>query len=363
MMSTNFRGEVFKLCKKLKDDNASKQIRDLVYEMSVTKENKKTGEIIKNSHGDFMQLAKSHNYQFMDYLFVDDNADEFKLPAFMSIGHLTSEERLLIESGHRTLMRFIELCLTDISKKSKLIANAISPYFLHKDVNVSAESEAILDDCEYESVVKAFKNGKVYKALINSNISLMFKNIDLNLMRTLMDKMNKDIQRSYCDDLSSDLKRFYKRFSNSVEDGSDIIYEYIMLMHSLKESLAIACQLMYGAIFANNLIVLDNDNLISIEKHNSSYLCSYYKVFVQGAFFNISGSIVGDVILLNCIDSEDRQIHDFGMVISTTVNLIGEYGKTSKILFVIIDAEMNPIHNITNTIIEHGLPKVVKLPK
>ena len=62
MMSTNFRTEVFKLCKKLQKDQISQKIGDMIHDMSVVVESKEVGEkvtagnqqngTVKGSHGE-----------------------------------------------------------------------------------------------------------------------------------------------------------------------------------------------------------------------------------------------------------------------------------------------------------------------
>lgn len=160
-MSLSFRNEVFALCKKAQKNMAAKEISDTIMALKITKGNISSGEIPRNPHGDFAQLAEHSNNQFHGYLFVDDNADKIQLPAFLSIKRLSNEERMAIEKGHKTLTRFVELCLNDMREKSPIIADAISPYFLYKSVTLNNDSISLFEDSEYDNLVKAFKSGKV----------------------------------------------------------------------------------------------------------------------------------------------------------------------------------------------------------
>lgn len=112
-MSLSFRNEVFALCKKAQKNMAAKEISNTIMALKITKGNISSGEIPRNPHGDFAQLAEHSNNQFHGYLFVDDNADKIQLPAFLSIKRLSNEERMAIEKGHKTLTRFVELCLNE----------------------------------------------------------------------------------------------------------------------------------------------------------------------------------------------------------------------------------------------------------
>ena len=69
---------------------------------------------------------------------------------------------MAIEKGHKTLTRFVELCLNDMREKSPIIADAISPYYLYKGVSLNNDTISLFEDSEYDDLVKSFKSGKVY---------------------------------------------------------------------------------------------------------------------------------------------------------------------------------------------------------
>lgn len=245
-------------------------------------------------------------------------------------------------------------------EKSPIIADAISPYFLYKSVTLNNDSISLFEDSEYDNLVKAFKSGKVYKAVYDSDIDRFSKIIiNKNNLQAIMTIMEREFSTGYNEDIPPDLSTLSVRLLNKQLNAPDILYAYAIMIYALKESLRMACQLLYGAICGGDLVVLNNDNLISIENRTSSQICNFYKVFVQGALFSVVGNLVGDVLLMDCDDSTNNHIHEFGMVTSTTIQLAGEFGQTSKISFVIVDNELIPISNITNTILSHGLPKIV----
>lgn len=357
-MSLSFRNEVFALCNKVQNNTDAKVISNSIMALKITKGDIFSGEMPRNPHGDFAQLAEHSNNQFHGYLFVDDNADKIQLPAFLSIKRLSSEERMAIEKGHKTLTRFVELCLNDMRGKSPIIADAISPYYLYKGVSLNNDTISLFEDSEYDDLVKSFKRGKVYKALFDSDINRFSQIINKNNLQALMSVIEKEFSTGYNEDIPSDLNALSMRLLNKQLNAPDILYAYAIMIYALKESLRMACQLLYGAICGGNLVVLNNDNLINIENRTSSQICNFYKVFVQGALFSAVGNLVGDVLLIDCYDSTDNHIHEFGMVTSTTIQFGGEFGETSKISFIIVDNELIPISNITNTILSHGLPNI-----
>lgn len=81
-MSTNFRTEMFKLCKKLQKDEASQRVGKIIHDMSVVTESKEIGEKIADSRHDFAYIAKHSNTEFHGFVFVDDNLDIIDIPHF-----------------------------------------------------------------------------------------------------------------------------------------------------------------------------------------------------------------------------------------------------------------------------------------
>lgn len=358
-MSQSFRNEIFTLCKELQKNENIKEISNTIKSLKFTKRDIATGEIPKNLHGDFAQLADQNNSQFHGYLFVDDNADKIQKSAFISIKHLSAEERCEIEKGHKTLTRFIDLCLSDIRNKSSIIGDAISPYYLYRSVVVSDDSSSLLDDGAYDLAVNAFKNGRLYKALYSADLDNLARILNTENLQLVISEIEKEFNAAYVDEIPPNLNAFAMRLLNKELNAPDILYAYAIVIYALKESLRMACQLLYDAICGGNLVVLNNDNLIKIENRVSSQICEHYKAFVQGIIFSIVGNLIGDILLIDCDISTDEHIHKFGMVTSTTLQFSREFGETSKISFVVVDDEMIPIFNITNTILRHGLSPIV----
>ena len=358
-MSQSFRNEIFTLCKELQKNGKNKEISDTIKSLRFAKRDAATKEIPKNLHGNFAQLAEQNNSQFHGYLFVDDNADKIQSPAFIGIKHLSAEERCVIEKGHKTLTHFIDLCLNDIRNKSSIIGDAINPYYLYKSVIISDDSPSLLDDSAYDLAVKAFKNGRLYKALYSTDIDNLAQIMNTGNLQLVISRIEKEFNTGYNDEISPNINAFAMRLLNKELNAPDILYAYAIVIYALKESLRLACQLLYDAICGGDLVVLNNDNLIRIENRVSSQICEYYKVFVQGIMFGFIGNLVGDILLIDCDVSTDEHIHEFGMVTSTTLQFGREFGATSKISFVVVDKELIPIFNITDTILRHGLPPIV----
>ncbi len=360
-MKSNFRSEVFKLCNSLQKNSVAKEIGTLIHDLSVSVGNKQAGFLKNTLHGDFAYIAQHSHNQFQGYLFVDDNADTLELPSPFRLEHLTEDERILIERGHITLKRFVNLCLKEIREKSKIVSEAINPYFLFKDVSCNQLVKPLLSDDEMCSAVNAFKAGKVYKALIDSKFEYVFRKIDKSKMSVLVGTMEKEISKCFGEDISSDLREFSIKLmeKNKYEDATDVMFSFVILMIALKESLGVACQLFYEAICGGDLIVLNNDNIINIENKSSNMICKRYKVLIQGMYISHISNSIGSVLLIDCDSTYGGHIHEFGMITEKTCSFTESMGNTTKYAFVILNEEMIYIYNMTENIIKIGLPDVI----
>lgn len=357
-MST-FRTEVFNICKKLQTLDKSHDISALIRDMSVSTENKETGEIKNTKHGDFAYAAKHSNNQFHGYLYVDENIETINKQVPISVEKLLKEEREILEIGHRTLVRFIHLCLSDFKSKSTTIAECMNPYAIFKKVSFVDSGESLLTDEEMQPAIEAFKKGKVYQALLKSNLTTLFENIPSDQMIALIDVTGKEVKKSYDDITNSDIDEFSSRNLSGYKNIQDVMLSVSILLFALKESLRMACNLFYEAICGDDLIVLNNDNIINIENKTSNRVVERYKVLIQDITFHISGDSMGSVLLLDCETMNGTKIHEFGMIIASTISFAGEMGYTTKYTFLTVNDELINIHIITDSILQKDLPKLI----
>ena len=357
----NYRTELFKLCKKLQKDKEAQKIQRLVHDMSVSIENQDTGFFKDCLHGGFAYLAKQSNSQFQGYLYVDEHLNGVELPIPLKAERVTESERALLERGHRTLLRFVELCLEELKVKENLVADAANPYFLFPEVSFSTSAAPLLSDEELQPAVRAFQTGKAYQAMLAFDLEKMFEKLQRQDLQKLIAVMEREIGQSYDEEeVPEDIQKFSLRLNaqRDKQDAASYLMSGVIILAALKSSLTIGCQMLYEAICGGDLIVLDNDNVISIEKSTSNTLFRSCKVLMQGLYVSTVSQGVRNVVLLDCDPSETRHLHEFGMVIGMTESVKRDLGATTRFTFVILDDEMNPIHNLTNHIIRTRIPEM-----
>lgn len=361
-MIMDFRNELFALCKTLQKTESAQSIAELIFNLSVSSASKNPNEKIINTHGDFAQIAKHFNTGFHGYLFLDENFESFIKPNMFRVEHLTADERYLLERGHKTLSRFVSLCLSEIAEKSAVLAESMNPYSYYKPINVSEEATPLISDEDFCAAVSAFKSGKVYKALVSSDIAAIINTISQTNMFILIKAIEKETDQCLGEDVSKEIKDFSQRMNMKAYTVNDALFAFSLLIFALKDSLKIACQMLYRAICGTPLFVLNNENIISIEKSVDSIVCQYYKVHSQAMPRGISGNDMGSILLIDCDPQYGPHIHEFGMLVAQTINLAGEFGQSAKYSFVTVDEELVYIHHLTGEILRIGLPIVKKMP-
>lgn len=356
-MPTDFRREIFQLCKKLHDNKDAQKIGQMIHKMSVVSNTTQIGEKVTTSKNDFAYIAKHENSEFHGFLFLDENIEEIKLPEFLTPERLSTEERNLLERGHCTLTRFIDLCLSDIKEESLLVAESLSPYFMFKNIKISESVEPLISDLDLLPAVNAFKNSNIYVELMKSKFTTIFGRFDNNNLRLLYSTLEKEINNSLEDEIGEALYNFNKRLESKLSNSSDIMLAFSLLMISLRNALKLSCRMMYRAICGIDLFVLNNNNIINIENKSSTIVCEFCKVFSQVIHKDYSGSEMGSILLIDCDLPSDIHVHDFGMLIEQTIHFDKEFGTSAKYSFVTIDEQMVYIHPLINTILRVGLPE------
>ena len=301
-------------------------------------------------------FAKQANSEFHGFIFTDDNIEKIELPRFFKKEHLPSELRLSVERGHKTLTRFIELCLSEIALKSNITADLMNPYSLYKEVAVSENAGTLLSDEELTPAVSAFKKGKTYKALMNTNFTKVFEEFDVDAGKLFFSKLEKEITQSFGEEVSYDLLDFSIKLHSKLDSVPDVMFAYSILMLALKTSLKISCRLLYRAIYGLDLFVLNNDNVINIEKNISTVVSDFYKIFAQGINIDASRSEMGSILLIDCDMPYGVHLHEFGILVAQTSKWASEFGETAKYSIVTVNEELIPIHHLVDKVLEAGLP-------
>lgn len=356
----NYRSEVFNLCKRLQKKDEQKHMESLLYTLSASIEDKKTGVIQENPRGDFIYAATHSRNQFMGYLFLDDNLDTLSFPVPLKIGHLSQDERKIIECAHITLSTFIECCLDEINQHYPVIASVLNPYSNFRSVKIDPQISSLLSSDDLKPIARAFKSGSIYRRLMELQYFEFFNSIDRKHLLMLFETISKEMDKSTSGDVSKDIADFGLSLSQKYKDVSKVMFAGTILMYSLKKSLSLACQMFYEALCGEDLIVLNNDNIINFSSSDKSILYNRYTILMQGAYISLTGDLLGRIALIDCNPHAQKHIHEFGMIVAATISILSEMGDSTKYTLVTINEELNPIFSLTNEILHSNLPRMEK---
>ncbi len=356
----NFRSEIFQLCKNLVDKKETEEIKNLILNLCVHRQTEDASADVYAfpNKSDFGYVSKHSNNQFYGFLYTDENIETYK-ELFPKIKHLEDNEKKIISRGHATLMSLVNGCLLDVKKTYPSLYNAINPYSKYKQIKALSENSFLSED-ELSQAITAFKNSKLYKKIFSSQIVDMFEALPAAKMNLLLGVMERDILQAPLDVVPDDIRDFSMRILNKVKDIQDVLFSEAILVLAMRESLFSACQLLYIALTGEKQIVLNNDNIISIEKSQSNSLYKMMTVLVDDILIRYSTELPGEILLIDCDPAENYHIHEFGVIRSVTISFAKETGQTTKVSFVTIDEEMNSLHMLTDTVIKAKFPPITR---
>lgn len=352
----SFRSEIFQLCKVIQTDDNTKMISELVHNLSVTINDK---ELIP--HGaDFKQVAQHSNNQFYGYLYTNEHVQDYK-SIFPQIAPLTHDNIHLLSRAHTTIMALIDGCLSEFKKDYPSIYLAINPYSKYKPINQNEETSFLKAE-KYEKAITAFKSSALYQKLYTSNINAFFEEIHTEQINIMFSVLEEEMNKCPLDRIPESIENFMKCLYNGYKEMPDVLMAEVILILGLRKSLENACSLLFTALVGEDLIVLNNDNIINIEKNSSNSLYKIMRLVCEGIIWKTNTKTVGDITLVDCNPYDDYHIHEFGYINSYTASWNQEMGDTSKITLVMIDDLLNPIYTLTDKVIEKDFPPVIKQP-
>lgn len=358
-MPKSFRTAVFDLCKLLSKHPQSESIRKTIHDMTVIVESADDdSSIIKRpSHGDLAYIGSHQRIQFLGYLLADESVEDINKKQPFHATHLDEDERNTIESAYKAIRLFIDLCIEDIKIKYPKASIMLDPYSQYNSPKTEGSVVSFLKEDVFRECVEAFKEGKVYKKLINNDALQVLEKVDVNMLRQLAALQKKQ----FSDDLKSTTKEteeyFHKIQTNSGIGAADVLLTYSIYCYALRCSLEIASQMFFEAILGEDMTIMNNDNIMDLSDHHSDIVYEKYVVLIQDVLFGVAGGTVGSLALLVCEPTDTYHIKEFGLIVALTVSFQNEFGSSSKVTMITVDEELNEIHRFTEAIMETDLGK------
>lgn len=265
------------------------------------------------------------------------------------VDELSETEYYNLKLGHYVISSFVNACITDIEKINSNIAAVLNPYAFYVGIankNIKHEFDLSI----FDRAVSAFKDTNIYKSLLRSNFLQALSNVPRDAIFQLVQVLERDIMRIPLDNVPNDILALKMREMNfnkqTAINKNDAMALTSFKILALREMLINAISLIYSAMLGMDINVINEDNLINIEKSGSNVIYQHKTVLIQDVFMNPFKEILKDIVLLD-INVGNVKIHEFGSIRSVTFNFNQIEGHTAKISFCEIDDELNPIFNLT----------------
>lgn len=346
-MEQNFRSAVFQLCKKCENHPKSKEIRELIHDISVVVTKNEEGIPGRPSHGDLAYISSQQNVQFLGYLITDESIDEINKQSPFYATPLDENERHILEMAYKTLCAFIEACISEIKEKYPRSYMLINPYFQYRKPLLKTDATSIFEDDAFKECAKAFKKGKVYRKLIENDTLYVLDSLPQDHLHALSSAIDKQFKQDYSS-VSKETEDMILKFDTKSLTLPDLVLLYCVYCYALQSALLKAVQLLFEAILGKEFVVLNNDNIININHIGKNRVYEKYIVLCQGAFWGLGFSKIGSIVLLDCDLGDNYHIKEFGTVYSETFSFAGEFGESTKFSFATVDEELNPLHIFTD---------------
>ena len=346
-MEQNFRSAVFQLCKKCEKHPRSKEIRELIHNISVAVNKNKDGIPGRPSHGDLAYISSQQKVQFLGYLITDESIDEINKQLPFHATPLDENERFIIETAYLTLYAFIEACISEIKEKHPRAYMLINPYFKYRKPNIKTDAASFFEEDAFEECAKAFKNGKVYRKLIENDTLYVLDSLPQDHLHALSSTIDKQFKQDYSS-VSKETEDMIMKFDTASLTLPDLVLLYCVYCYALQSALLNAVQMLFEAILGKDFAVLNNDNIININHIGKNWVYEKYVVLCQGDFWGLGLSNLGSIVLLDCDLSDNYHVKEFGSVYSETFSFAGEFGESTMFSFATVDEELNPIHIFTD---------------
>ncbi len=339
----SFRDEVFSLCNCLESMEEFEPLRHIMAGLRFTSSTSTVNPKLDVCMNGIKLNAEFHGIllAFQSGLTSTPNAEPKSI-------ELTDYEFSQLSFGNKYICQFIELCLTEIVEQNSAIGSILSPYSFLKTVDSITDFE--IDLALFEKAVEAFKQSSVYREIMDGNCLMAFRNVPEDHIRALFGAMYREIIQIPMDTVPREIFALKIREQgfrpNQSINPVDALHLVSFKLLALREMLSNAVSLLYDAILGMDLVVLDENRLISIEANSSNTIYSYRTILIQGGLLPLYNDELNTIILLH-IDNPKIKVHDFGHIKSYTFNFSHDIGDTAKISYCVLDEELNPISNLT----------------
>jgi hypothetical protein len=326
----------FNLCNTFTKLPISADLRDLLLDLNMFGEGKEV------NRSDIGFLARKQNAQFYGYLFIEEKRDTL-IEFYKKLPQITPREKELLLKGHSIMTVLDDLCLKELRIMYPNLSTALNPYgHMRSALRVQrVDVSDCIDKREYLETASAFKNTVEHRYLMShpcaAEIKRMTESEVLKVVNTVGSKIaDCDIHSAPTNIL--DFKTFVQHDSRQYH-----IFKFFVTVLAMREMLANMNQVLYKALIGEPFMVLNNENMLNLEKYTKNVLGESFTVLFRPS--DIPYDCMGNIVLMDCQMSGNLHLHKFCRVEGTSLSFSRKAG---TMLFKMreVNQSLNPFYNL-----------------
>ena len=241
----------------------------------------------------YHQYANKQDAQFLGFLLCEENKDLIYEQLKIPIASLTDDEKTSLLIGHNMLVGINRECAKPFHDINYQLDKVLDAYSIFTKSKYPHDVSVFWDDNIFDDLLLAMKNTSIYNFLKD------FKLIDMtkypkSLLLEIVETFNQKIIAAEVHSSPEDFNEL--RLNNKEPEHS--MFKYLSAIMCVREMIKSILQLCYQAFLNDKLAVIDDDNLVSIDKNTGNICGNGLTVTVQPneSLFYVNCS---DIILFN----------------------------------------------------------------
>ncbi|TQI66712.1 hypothetical protein [Clostridium sp. KNHs216] len=332
----SIKNEVFKICKYIFSIDCRASIAATVKGLSTCNPDDSLP-----SKDFYHQFARSKDAQFLGFLLCEKSRDSIHEQLNISLPPLTEDEKKNLTIGYSILNNINTKCSEPFHIINHQLAYLLNPYSNYIVDGYYKNVDDLFDVTICDGLIAELQNSKIFSLLSE------FKHADMTQISkskflSLAESINHQILSSGVHSVPSEID---KLLMNRQEPIYSTI-KYLLATICIREVMKAILELTYQAFLSNKLIVLNNDNITSIDKCTGGLCGKGMTVTIQpnrDEIFLEHGNI-----LLFAPKIRGQQDSSLYRVEELTLKFDNEWGTSQILKLRMLDDDLNPYSSFLN---------------
>jgi len=259
--------DAYQLCKTVWSSSPRDQLRDLISAINTPRDG--LGSQSDRSHLGY--IARQLGAQLLGYLVVDRDRAKLEEATFTGdIPQLSPQERRLLESTHRQILRLNSQCVEGLTKRLPKCATAVDPYtrFHYVLPDDTPKTQIFAPEAAHMIAASFREHPAVLLAL--ETAEPFYEGITEGSYAEQVFKLTDGLLRAGVSRAPQGLGLLVTM--ESKDSPNRVVARHLGALICVRASIATLDQLIYQAILSNRLPILNDANMIEI-RYRTKHLC------------------------------------------------------------------------------------------